>query len=82
MMDINFAGFQVIFQLNLKLRYAVEISDKKILISEKFKLSSFTGKKNQAFWTWIDDFRSCFSTPAYVDFKEIVSLKSLTTYFW
>ena len=49
MIDINFAGFQVIFQLNLKLRYAVEISDKKILISEKFKLSSFTGKKNQAF---------------------------------
>ena len=67
MIDINFAGFQVIFQLNLKLRYAVEISDKKILISEKFKPSSFTGKKNQAFWTRIDDFRNKFSTPAYVD---------------
>ena len=69
MIDIDFEGFQVILQLNLKLRYAVEISDKKILISEKFKLSSFTGKKNQAFWTRIDDFRNCFSTPAYVDVK-------------
>ena len=67
MIDINFAGFQAIFQLNLKLRFAVEISDKKILIFVKFKLSSFTEKKNQAFWTWIDDFRNCFSTPAYVD---------------
>ena len=69
MIDIDFEGFQVIFQLNLKLRYAVEISDKKILISEKFKLSSFTGKKDQAFWTRIDDFGSCFSTIAYVDVK-------------
>ena len=69
MIDIDFEGFQVIFQLNLKLRYAVEISDKKILISEKFKLSSFTGKKNQVFWTWIADFRNCFATPAYVDVK-------------
>ena len=67
MIDINFAGFQAIFQLNLKLRFAVEISDKKILFFEKFKLSSFTEKKNQEFLTWNDDFRNCFSTPAYVD---------------
>ena len=69
MIDIDFEGFQVIFQLNLKLRYAVEISDKKILISEKFKLSSFTAKKNQAFWIRTDDFRNSFSTSAYVDVK-------------
>ena len=69
MIDVDFEGFQVIFQRNLKLRYAVEISDKKFLISEKFKLSSFTGKKNQAFWTRIDDSRKCFVTPAYVDVK-------------
>ena len=69
MIDVDFTGFQVKFQLNLKLRYVVEISDKKILIFEKFKLSTFTAKKNQAFWTRIDDFRNCFSTPAYVDVK-------------
>ena len=64
MIDISFA-----FQLNLKLQYAVEISDKKILIAQKFKLSSFTGKKNQVFWRRLDDFRNCFSTPTYVDVK-------------
>ena len=63
----NFALFKAFFQLNIKLRFAVEISDKKILIFEKFKSSSFTGKKNQAFWTRIDNFRNHFSTPAYVD---------------
>ena len=59
--------FKLIFPLNLKLRYAVEISDKKILIFEKFEFSTFTEKKNQGFWTRIDQFRNCFRTLAYPD---------------
>ena len=77
MIDIDFEGFQVIFQLNLKLRYAVEISHQKILIFEKFEFSTFTGKKNQGFWTRIDKIRNCFTTRAYPDVTWSASLRIL-----
>ena len=73
----NLKFLKLIFSLDLKLRYAVEISDQKILIFEKFKLSTFTGKKNQGFWTRIDNFRNCFGTLAYVDVVWRVSLRHL-----
>ena len=66
--------FKLILPLNLKLWYAVEISDQKILIFEKFEFSTFTEKKNQGFWTRIDQFRNCFRTLAYVDVTCSVSL--------
>ena len=66
--------FKLIFPLNLKLRYAVEISEKKILIFEKFEFSTFTEKKNQGFWTRIDQFRNCFRTLAYLDVTWSISL--------
>ena len=72
--------FKLIFQLNLKLRYAVEISDKKILIFEKFEFSTFTEKKNQGFWTRIDQFRNCFRTLAYPDVTWSVPLKAYISY--
>ena len=67
--------FELIFPLNLKLRHAVEISYKKILNFEKFASSTFTGKKNQGFWTRIDNFRNSFKTLAYPDVTWTVSLK-------
>ena len=70
----NLKFLKLIFSLDLKLRYAVEISDQKILIFEKFEFSTFTGKKNQGFWTRIDKFRNCFTTHAYPDVTWSVSL--------
>ena len=66
--------FGLIFSLSPKLRHAIEISDQKILIFEKFKFPTFTGKKNQAFWTRIDNFRNSFKTLAYLDVTWSVSL--------
>ena len=68
--------FKPFFLFNLKSWSAVEISDQKILIFEKFKFPTFTGKKNQAFWTRIDNFRNCFGTLAYVDVVWRVSLRN------
>ena len=70
----NLKFLKLIFSLNLKLRYAVEISHQKILIFEKFESSTFTGKKNQGFWTRIDNFRNSFKTLAYPDVTWTVSL--------
>ena len=74
--------FKLILPLNLKLWYAVEISDQKILIFEKFEFSTFTEKKNQGFWTRIDQFRNCFRTLAYVDVTCSVSLRYPNTPTW
>ena len=76
----NLKFLKLIFSLNLKLRYAVEISHQKILILEKFKFSTFTGKKNQGFWTRIDNFRNCFKTLAYLDVTWSRSLKFFPIY--
>ena len=72
--DNKFEVLKLIFSLNLKLRHAVEISHQKILIFEKFESSTFTGKKNQGFWTRIDNFRNSFKTLAYPDVTWNVSL--------
>ena len=45
---------KLIFLFQPLLRNAVEISDQKILIFQKFGISTFTEKKNQVFWTRID----------------------------
>ena len=74
--DINFEVFKLILAFNLTSRYAVEISDQKILIFQKFGISTFTEKKNQVFWTRIDYFRNDFGTPAYPDVTWSVSLKT------
>ena len=66
--------FLLIFSFNLKSWYAVEISDQKILNFGKSKFLSFTGKKNQVFWTRIDNFRNFFRTLAYPDVTWSVSL--------
>ena len=67
--------FLLIFSFNLKSWYAVEISDQKILNFGKSKFLSFTGKKNQVFWTRIDNFRNFFRTLAYPDVTWSVSLR-------
>ena len=72
--------FKLIFSFNLKLRYAVEISDQKIPKFEKFRFSTFTGKKNQGFWTRIDNFRNYFKTLAYPDVTWTVSLSDFTSH--
>ena len=73
----NLKFLNLIFSLNLKLRYAFEISHQKILIFEKFEFSTFTGKKNQGFWTRIDNFRNSFKTFAYPDVTWTVSLSTI-----
>ena len=65
---------KLIFLFQPLLRNAVEISDQKILIFQKFGISTFTEKKNQVFWTRIDYFRNGFGTLAYPDVTWSVSL--------
>ena len=74
----NLKSLKLLFSFKLKLRNAVEISHQKILIFEKCEISAFTGKKNQWFWTRIDNFRNCFQTLAYPDVTWSASLKRTT----
>ena len=72
---------KLLFVFQPLLRNAVEISDQKILIFQKFGISTFTEKKNQVFWTRIDYFRNGFGTLAYPDVTWSVSLKEAFFYF-
>ena len=73
---------KLIFLFQPLLRNAVEISDQKILIFQKFGISTFTEKKNQVFWTRIDYFRNGFGTLAYPDVTWSVSLRVYAVIFW
>ena len=68
---------KLIFLFQPLLRNAVEISDQKILIFQKFGISTFTEKKSQECWIRIDNFRNSFKTLAYPDVTWTVSLTHL-----
>ena len=79
-MDENWTIFSISFTAILTFKpeiwRAVEISVKHIFILEKFGISSFTEKKNQSFWTRIDEFQTLQVPFTYPDVTWSRSLKS------